>query len=86
MKIMGVCRNHVSLIPRGNSLEKMNDVKNQPIVELTPVNFPQPKFTVYITLFEALKMRRTCRSISDKKIFLQLLSDILWAAQGVNRD
>jgi nitroreductase len=30
-------------------------------------------------------MRGTSRSISDKKIPLQILSDILWAAQGINR-
>jgi SagB-type dehydrogenase family enzyme len=45
----------------------------------------EPAFTNCSTVFEALKMRRTCRSFSGKKIPLQLLSNILWAAQGVNR-
>ena len=52
---------------------------------MQPISLPQPLFDQYGTVFEALKMRRTCRSISDKKISLQLLSEILWAAQGVNR-
>ena len=60
-------------------------MKNKTIGVLKPITLPQPLFDQCGTVFEALKMRRTCRSISDKKISLQLLSDILWAAQGVNR-
>jgi nitroreductase len=37
------------------------------------------------TVYEALKTRSTSRSIGAKPIPLQILSDILWAAQGVNR-
>ena len=37
------------------------------------------------TVFEALKKRKTSRLINDKKFSLQILSDILWASQGVNR-
>jgi nitroreductase len=53
--------------------------------DLQPVILPEPVFDRCGTVFEALKMRRTSRSISDKKISLQILSDILWAAQGINR-
>ena len=60
-------------------------MKNKTIGVLKPITLPQPLFDQCGTVFEALKMRRTCRSINDKKISLQLLSDILWAAQGVNR-
>ena len=60
-------------------------MKNKTIGAIQPITLPQPLFDQCGTVFEALKMRRTCRSISDKKISLQLLSDILWAAQGVNR-
>jgi nitroreductase len=52
---------------------------------LRPITLPGPAFDRSATVFEALKMRRTSRAISDKKIPLQILSDILWAAQGVNR-
>ena len=34
---------------------------------------------------KALKQRKTVREISDKKIKLQTLSNLLWAACGVNR-
>ena len=60
-------------------------MKNNPIGDLQPIKLPAPVFDRCGTVFEALKMRRTSRSISDKKISLQVLSDILWAAQGVNR-
>ncbi len=52
---------------------------------LQPIALPEPVFNRCSTVFEALKMRRTSRKISDQKISLQILSDILWAAQGVNR-
>jgi hypothetical protein len=60
----------------------MNDSK---IGDLQPITLPGPVFDRGTTVFEALKMRRTSRAISAKKIPLQILSDILWAAQGVNR-
>ena len=60
-------------------------MKNSAIGDLQPITLPEPVFDRCRTVFEALKMRRTSRSISDKKISLQILSDILWAAQGVNR-
>jgi nitroreductase len=52
---------------------------------LRPIKLPRPIFAHCSTVFEALKMRRTSRSIGDREIPLQILSDILWAAQGVNR-
>jgi len=60
-------------------------MKNSTIGDLRPIQLAEPVFDRCGTLFEALKMRRTSRFISDKKISLQILSDILWAAQGVNR-
>jgi nitroreductase len=53
--------------------------------KLRTIKRPPPVFKQRTTVFEALKMRKTTRSISDKNIPLQILSDILWAAQGVNR-
>lgn len=38
-----------------------------------------------VGLMEALKKRKTHRNISDKKITMQQLSELLWAADGVNR-
>jgi len=55
------------------------------IEDLHPIAFPKPLFDRSGTVFEALKTRRTSRTIGAKPIPLQTLSDILWAAQGFNR-
>jgi len=60
-------------------------MNKSPKKDLQPIVLPEPIFDSSLTVFEALKARRTSREIIDKKISLQLLSDILWAAQGVNR-
>lgn len=57
----------------------------RPVENLEPVALPAPVLGGGRTLLEVLKMRCTSRDISGKKIPLQALSDILWAAQGVNR-
>lgn len=38
------------------------------------------------TVMQALKNRKTTRQLVDKKLSLQQLSEVLWAAGGVNRD
>jgi nitroreductase len=38
-----------------------------------------------ISLMQALKKRKSTRDISDKKLTMQQLSDLLWAADGPNR-
>lgn len=38
-----------------------------------------------IPTMEALSKRRTDRNLSDKKLTLQQLSEVLWAADGINR-
>jgi nitroreductase len=60
-------------------------MKNIALEKMQPIILPKPLFERCGTVFEALKKRRTSRSISDRKISLQILSDVLWAAQGVNR-
>jgi hypothetical protein len=60
-------------------------VRDSTIKDLQPIKLSEPVFDRCGTVFQALKMRRTSRTISDKKVSRQLLSDILWAAQGVNR-
>jgi len=60
-------------------------VKKSPIKDLQPITLPEPVFHQCLTVFEALKIRKTSRAIADRKIPLQILSDILWAAQGINR-
>jgi nitroreductase len=53
--------------------------------DLRPITLPDPLFDRCTTVFEALKLRRTSRTIGEKPVSLQALSDLLWAAQGVNR-
>jgi hypothetical protein len=62
-----------------------NKMKNSKIKDLQPIPLPEPVFEGCKTVFEALKMRRTSRAIRSETIPMQVLSDILWAAQGVNR-
>jgi len=52
---------------------------------MKPIKLPSPKDIGSKTVMEALRKRRTVREISGKKLPLQLLSDLLWAAFGVNR-
>ncbi len=60
-------------------------MNKSPIKDLKPIALPEPVFDRCLTVFEALKNRKTSREIGEKKISLQILSDILWAAQGINR-
>jgi Nitroreductase family len=49
------------------------------------IKLPSPKNIGKKTVLEALKARRTVREISGKEIPIQVLSDLLWAAFGINR-
>jgi len=60
----------------------MNEDK---LTRLKPITLLEPLFDQCKTVFEALKARRTSRDIGDRPVSLQALSDIFWAAQGVNR-
>ena len=46
---------------------------------------PKPRTEGGKPLMQALKARQSQRSFSEKKLPLQVLSDLLWAAHGVNR-
>jgi hypothetical protein len=49
------------------------------------VKMPQPRISGGKPLMEALNDRKTGRDFSDKKLNEQMLSDLLWAAFGINR-
>ena len=53
--------------------------------ELKPRDLPPPRSTGGQPLTEALKLRRSTREYSDRPLPTQVLSDLLWAAFGVNR-
>ena len=49
------------------------------------VRLPEPRLTSGSSVAEALRARATVREISPRRLELQLLSDVLFAASGVNR-
>jgi hypothetical protein len=49
------------------------------------VELPTPRLSVGKSLPESLQQRQTIREISDRKLPAQLLSNLLWAACGINR-
>jgi len=53
--------------------------------DLKPIELPKPRTEGGMPLMEALTARETSRSFSSKELPEQVLSDLLWAACGVNR-
>ena len=53
--------------------------------ELKPIQLLKPQTDGGMPLMQALKARSSSRSFSDKKLPLQVLSNMLWAAWGINR-
>jgi len=45
----------------------------------------QPDFSKGKTVLQALKERKSSRNFSDKQLDLQTLSELVWAAGGINR-
>lgn len=62
---------------------KKTAISTHKVHNLSSIILPVPKFNG--NLFEALKKRKTVRTFRDKKLSLQMLSNLLWAAYGVNR-
>jgi len=52
---------------------------------LKPLDLPPPRREGGQPLTTALKLRRSTREYSDRPLPVQVLSDLLWAAFGVNR-
>lgn len=52
---------------------------------LEPIELPKPDMDGGKPLMRVLKERQTIRSFSEKKLPLQVMSDLLWAAFGINR-
>ena len=53
--------------------------------EQKPVQLPEPQITGGKPLMEALKDRQTIRTFSSEKLPVQMMSNLLWAAFGINR-
>jgi nitroreductase len=50
-----------------------------------PIELPQPRTEGGKPLMEALRQRRSIREYSDRPLPPQVMSDLLWAAFGINR-
>lgn len=53
--------------------------------DLKPIVLPKPKLDRNISVASALRNRKTTREIGERKLSAQTLSNLLWAAFGVNR-
>jgi nitroreductase len=52
---------------------------------IEPIELPPPRIEGGMPLMAALKVRRSTREYSDRPLSAQTLSDLLWAAFGINR-
>jgi nitroreductase len=55
------------------------------IGQQAPIQLPKPQITAGMPLMQALAQRQTTRAFLDKALPAQTLSNLLWAAFGVNR-
>jgi hypothetical protein len=53
--------------------------------QLQPIPLPKPQITGGMPLMQSLAQRHTTRVFADRDLSLQTLSNLLWAAFGVNR-
>jgi len=53
--------------------------------ELQPIKLPPPKMEGGKPLMQALKERKSTRGFSSQELPLEVISDMLWAADGINR-
>jgi SagB-type dehydrogenase family enzyme len=53
--------------------------------ELKPIQLPPPQTDIGKPLMQALKLRQSSRSFDSKPLPLRELSNLLWAADGINR-
>jgi SagB-type dehydrogenase family enzyme len=53
--------------------------------ELTPIVLSKPDFSRGLPVMQALSKRASATEFSSQKLSLQDISDLLWAANGINR-
>jgi len=53
--------------------------------DLSPIKLPPPKMDGGKPLMQVLKERQSTREFGDQKLSPQVLSNLLWAAWGINR-
>ncbi len=75
--IVTMCLMMMNVFSEGNSATQANP--------LITIKLPKVRINGGKSLMEALKNRKSSRDFSDKELPQQVLSDLLWAAFGVNR-
>jgi nitroreductase len=65
--------------------QSYESVNFEVLQNLKPVILPKPETDNGNSVLKALKERKTIREISEKKLPLKVLSNLIWAACGVNR-
>lgn len=55
------------------------------VCQQTLIQLPKPRMTGGMPLMQALEKRQTTRAFADKPLPVEMLSNLLWAAFGVNR-
>jgi len=53
--------------------------------ELKPIKLPEPKMQGGMPLMQALKERKSAREFNSRELSIEVISDMLWAAAGINR-
>jgi hypothetical protein len=71
--------------PPSQSAGKPTHRRSRPSADSARIELPTPNLSVGNSLPESLRRRQTIREFGSKKLSLQLLSNLLWAACGVNR-
>jgi nitroreductase len=94
LMVVGMLAGSVCALDRGVSLG--GDINARRVAEpnkpapkemkLEVIKLEKPDLGKGMPLMKALKERKTDRNISDKPLTRQQLSEVLWAADGVNRD
>jgi nitroreductase len=54
-------------------------------MNLEPIELPKPSFGRCKSLAQALRQRKTIREINARRLSPRMLSNLLWAAYGINR-
>ena len=67
------------------ALTSAQEVKSTSAQGLKPIRLLQPQMDGGRPLMQVLKDRKTSRAFSSEKLPMQVLSNMLWAAWGVNR-
>jgi len=61
-------------------------VTSLPAQNMQSIDLPSPQTSGGMPLMDALKNRKTEREFSERKLSPQVLSNLLWAAYGINRE